>query len=150
MLSHSAMGLFLPLTTEQRIAKSTVIAVIEVKHVDNDKGQSKATVTQAVLGTKAGESIEVWDDWQIEANGSEGRISGRDPDLVVGKRYLIYLAKNQRGRLVTVQSSLDSLEVNGDKIDKEGQTGVESLADKLASIRAVVAQKKKAESGPRE
>jgi hypothetical protein len=64
---------------------------------------------------------------------------------VVGKRYLIYLAKNQRGRLVTVQSSLDSLEVIGDKINKEGRTGVESLADKLASIRAVVAQKQKAE-----
>jgi hypothetical protein len=145
MLCHPAMGFLVPLTTEQRIAKSTLIAVIEVKHVDDEKGRSGAIVIQAVLGTKAGERIEIWDDWQIEADGSESRISGRDPNLEVGKHYLVYLTKNQRGRLVTVQSSLDCLKVNGEKIHKEGEEGFEPLTDKLTRIRAILAQMRKAE-----
>jgi hypothetical protein len=145
MLCISTQAFFDPLTTEQRITNSTLIAVIEVTRVDDEKGQSKATVIQAVHGTQAGQSIEVWDDWQIEANGSESRISGRDPNLVAGKRYLIYLTNNKRGRLVTVQSSLDSIEVNGDRIKKEGQKTDEALADEIAHIRTVIARKKKAE-----
>lgn len=145
MLCISAQAFFEPLTSEQRISNSTLIAVIEVTRVDDEKGQSAATVIQAVHGTQAGQSIEVWDDWQVEANGSEGRISGRDPNLLVGKRYLIYLTKNKRGRLVTVQSSLDSIEINGTRIKKEGQGSDESIADDIAHIRTVIARKKKAE-----
>lgn len=143
MLCYSAMGFFLPLTAEQRIAQSTLIAVIEIKHVDHEKGRSEATVIQAVFGTKVCENIEVWDDWQIGANGSESRISGRDPVLEAGKRYLVYLSKNKRGRLVTVQSSLDCLEVIGEMIKKEGEEGLELLADKLARIRALLAKTQK-------
>jgi hypothetical protein len=144
-LCHSAMGSFLPFTTEQRVARSTVIAVIEVKQVDDEKGRSEATVIEAVRGTKAGESIQVWDDWQQEADGSESRISGRDPFLEVSKRYLVYLTKNKRGRLVTVQSSLDCLRVEGDKVNVEGDTGSEPLVDKLKRIRTILAEIQKAE-----
>jgi hypothetical protein len=144
-LCHTAMGFFLPLTTEQRIAQSTVIAVIEVKQVDDEKGRSEATVIEEVRGTKAGEKIEVWDDWHQEADGSESRISGRDPYLEVGKRYLIYLTKDKRGRLVTVQSSLDCLRVEGGKVNKEGETGSEPLVDKLKRIRTILAEIRGAE-----
>ncbi len=144
-LCHTATAFFLPLTTEQRIAQSTVIAVIEVKQVDNEKGRSEATVIEEVRGAKAGEKIEVWDDWQQEADGSESRFSGRDPDLEAGKRYLIYLTKSQRGRLVTVQSSLDCLRVEGGKVNKEEETGSEPLADKLKRIRTILAEIQKAE-----
>jgi hypothetical protein len=144
-LCHTAMAFFLPLTTEQRIAQSTVIAVIEIQQVDHEKGRSEATVIEEVRGAKAGDKIEVWDDWQQEADGSESRISGRDPYLEVGKRYLIYLAKGQRGRLVTVQSSLDCLRVEGDKVNKEEATGSEPLANKLKRIRTILAEIQKAE-----
>ena len=144
-LCRTAMGFFLPLTTEQRIAQATVIAVIEVKQVDDEKGRSEATVIEEVRGTKAGENIEVWDDWQQEADGSESRISGRDPYLEVGKRYLIYLTKDKRGRLVTVQSSLDCLRVEGRKVSKEEDLGSEPLADKLKRIRTILAEIQRAE-----
>jgi hypothetical protein len=143
-LCRTAMGFFLPLTTAQRVAQSTVVAVIEVKQVDEEKGRSEAIVIEGVRGTKAGDHIEVWDDWQQKADGSESRISGRDPYLEVGKRYLIYLTKEKRGRLVTVQSSLDCLRVEGGKVDKEGETGSEPLVDKLKRIRSLLADLQKA------
>ncbi len=146
-LCHTAMGFFLPLTTEQRIAQSTLIAVIEVKQVDDEKGRSEATVIEGVRGSKAGEKIEVWADWHQEADGSESRISGRDPYLEVGKRYFIYLKKDKRGRLVTVQSSLDCLRVEGDKVNKEGETGSEALVDKLKLIRAKIQKAEPAGAG---
>lgn len=143
-MCHVAMGFFLPFTHEQKIAKSSVIAVIEVKHVNNEKGISQATVIDAVLGTKVGEKIDVWDDWQLGDGGKEHRIDGRDAHFELGKRYLVYLTKNERGRLVTVQSSLDCLVVKGDTVQKVGENASESLVDKLLSIRDILSKLPKA------
>lgn len=145
-MSMSARASFRPLTTEQRIATSSLIAVVEVTKVADVKGVSRAIVIQSILGTGAGEVIDIWDDWQIAKDGIKSRISGRDPYLEVGKRYLVYLAKNPKGRLVTVQSSLDCLEVVGNKVKKEGEDGVEPLSDKLTGIRAILAKRKEAEN----
>jgi len=145
LLSISANAFFKPLTNEQRIQESNMIAVVEVMKVDDEKGHSGAVVIQSILGAKTGEKIEIWDDWQVNKDGTESRFNGRDPYLEVGKRYLVYLVKNARGRLVTVQSSLDCLEVVGKKVKKEGEEGFEPLSDKLTRIRAILAKQKKAE-----
>ena len=145
MLSVSAAAFFEPLTFEQRIQASSLIVVFEVLKVDYEMGRSGAVVIQSSLGAKPGDKIEIWDDWRINKDGVESRYNGRDPHLEVGKRYLAYLTMNARGRLVTVQSSLDCLEVVGEKVKKEGEEGFELLADKLERIRAVVAQRQKAE-----
>lgn len=143
-LSSAAQAFFVPFSTERRIAASSVIAVVEVTKVDPEKGISEATVIQAVLGSKAERKIEIWDDWITDQDGHESRMIERDASLEVGKRYFIYLTKNQKGRLVTVQSSMDCLEVVGKNVMKEGEDGFEPLADKLVKIGALIANRKEA------
>jgi len=143
MLGVSARAFVLPLTTEQRIEASCVIAVVDITKVNDEKGQSNARVVQALSGVKVGEIISIWDDWQLDSKGVESRFNGRDASFDVGKRYLVYLVKNNKGRMVTVQSSLDCLKVVGEQVEKEGEEGFESLSDKLAYIRAVLAKQKK-------
>lgn len=145
LFGSPARAFFGPLGPEQRIAASSLIAVAEVTKVDVGRGVSEANVAQAVLGTRNGDRIEIWDDWQIDKSGGKSRISGRDPVLEVGRRYLVYLVKNEGGRLVTVQSSLDALEVRGEKVEREGEDGFEPLADKLMRIKAVLAKRKQGE-----
>jgi len=142
-LPQTASGSFKPLTQQQRVAAASVIAVLEVKQVDENKGLSKAVVIEPLLGTKAGAELEIWDAWETNGNGIETRISGRDAYLQVGKRYLVYLNKNKRDRLVTLQSCLDCLEVEGDKILKQDRSGYEPLDERLKSIRALLEHKAK-------
>jgi hypothetical protein len=143
-LSPLAHAFFVPHTTEQRVAASSLIAVIEVTKVDAGKGVSEATVIQGLLGSKAKQKIEIWDDWRKDQEGHENRIYERDAVLEVGKRYLIYLTKNERGRLVTEQSFMDCLNIVGKNVQKEGEDGFEPLADKLAKIRTLIAGRKEA------
>lgn len=138
----SASAFFVPLTTEQRVDAASLIAVVDVTKVDDDRGVSEATVVRALLGSRAKDKLEIWDDWQVGKDGTGSRIAGRDPILEAGKRYLIYLTENRRGRWVTVQSSLDCLEVVGDKVELEGAEGFEPLVDKLGRLRALIADRK--------
>jgi len=55
------------------------------------------------------------------------------------------LTKNDRGRLVAVQSSLDSIEVKDNKIKKEDEDGFEALEDRLARIGTILAKIQTAE-----
>lgn len=147
----TAHAFFIPLTTEQRVKAASVIAVIKIDSVNHDEGFvlkefADAKVITGIVGSKAGEKIRVWDD----KDGKERSIAGRDPYLEEGKTYFIYLTKNEKGRLVTVQSSLDCLEVTGDQVEKEGGDGTESLAAKINLTRDLAARFTKAQSGPGE
>jgi hypothetical protein len=140
----------MPLTTEQRVKAASVIAVIKIDAVHHDqgfvlKGFSDAEVITGIVGAEAGQKIRVWDDTRVDKDGKEWSIAGRDPYLEEGKTYFVYLTRNEKGRLVTVQSSLDSLEITGDQIDKEGGEGTESLPLKIKRIRELVAKIAKAQ-----
>jgi hypothetical protein len=127
------------------VKAASVIAVIKIDAVDHDdgfvlKGFADAKVITGIVGAKAGEKIRVWDDTEVDKDGKEWSIAGRDPYLEEGKTYFIYLTKNEKGRLVTVQSSLDSLEVTGDQVEKEVGDGTESLAAKIKLTRELAAR----------
>lgn len=143
-LTSIAQAFFVPFTTEKRIAASSLIAVVEVTKIDAEKGVSEAKVIQALLGSTADQKIEIWDDWRKDQEGHESRMIERDASLEVGKRYFIYLTKNERGRLVTVQSFMDCLEIVGKNVKKEGEDGFEPLADKLVKSQALISNQKEA------
>ncbi len=140
LLNLTAQAFFVPFTTEQRVGAASLIAVVEVTGTDKESGFADATVIEGVLEAKAGRKVRIHDDW-VDAGGSRTRIAGRDAILEKGKRYLVYLGKNKRGEWVTVQSSLDALEVIGDRVAKEGAAGFEPLAAKLRKLRTLVAER---------
>jgi len=141
----SAEAFFIPLTTEERVAGAGVIAVIKVTDVDLEANHSDAVVIEDLKGCKKQEKIRIWDDAWIDKDGNTTYLSGRDAYLQEGKTYFIYLAKNGQGKLVTVQSSLDCLEVTDGNVKKEGADGVEPLEKKIAATRERIAELEKAE-----
>lgn len=142
LAAPSAHAFFVPLTTEQRIAGSSVIAVIKVTKVHQEANFAEAVVMVGLKGITAREKIKVWDDGQTDKEGNESYISGRDAYLEEGVTYFIYLTKNEKGKLVTVQSSLDCLKVNGDEVKKEGSEELESLEKKIVRTRESIAKQK--------
>jgi hypothetical protein len=145
LLTSTAQASFAPLTTAQRISAAKVIVVIKIEAVDYLKGVADAKVVTGIFGAKAGEMIKVWSERRVGKDGKEWYIGGRNPYFEKGKTYFIYLSRNEKGRLVTVQSSLDSLEVTSDQVDKEGGEGSESLVLKIKRTRELIAKTPKAQ-----
>ncbi|GAA5115820.1 hypothetical protein JIN84_19915 [Luteolibacter yonseiensis] len=139
---------FDPLTDEERVAASSVIAVIRVAHVHDEAPEfADVVVVQGLKGCAANENIKIWDEKFTSGDGGEYSISGRDAHLQEGETYLIYLARNKQGRLVTVQSSLDSLKVTDGKVEKQGGKGMETLEEKLARTRELIKKLDEPEAG---
>lgn len=141
-LPASARAFFVPMTIEQKVAGSSVIAVVKVTKIHRDSF-TEAIIVNGLLGAKVQEKIKIWNDVRIDKDGTRHATSGRDPFLEEGKTYLIYLNLNPQGKLVTVQSSLDAMEVTAKGIEKGGSGEFEPLERHLEKIRGLIEQAKK-------
>lgn len=130
LLLGQAHGFFAPLSSEERVRKSQIIAVVKAQKFDEKGTWVKAVVLNPLKGTALGATIEITLD---------STVAGRDPLLEPGKTYLIYLKKDERGKWVTPQSSLESLAVARGQVEKEGEEGTEPLQDKINRLKKLIA-----------
>lgn len=122
------------------VKSASIIAVIEVQKVNdlNDNTHSEAKIIHGLLGVNTGDKIIVEDAIFEDKPGEPYRITGRDPFLKEGKRYLIYLIKDKRGALITPHSASDAFEIKDDQVRDEFGDKIIPLDKRLDSIKKLI------------
>lgn len=128
---------FIPLTIRERVKAADIIAVITVDDYGSHLNSVGCTVSVSVYGTKKNEKLTL---------ATDSNIAGRDPYLQKGSAYLVFLKRDSRGRLVTVQSSLDAFAIKNGIVShwqvdvKAGRYLEPKLSDLLPELRQLVGE----------
>ncbi len=144
-IATTCHAFFVPLTTEDRVAQSDFIGIVDVAEESADDTWISISIVQILKGKSGkGDTISLFIGHDFEE---------RDPHLRKG-RYLIFLAQDDEDRWCTVQSCLDAFRIDGESIERwkahtqEGG-GRAPLEEALAEIRSFLDATKPGESSPR-
>lgn len=138
--SPVARAFYRPWGDAELVKTASIIAVIEVQKVKDlpDNTHCEAKIIHGLLGVTTGEKIIVEDAILEDESGKTSRISGRDPLLEEGKKYLIYLIKDNRGAFITPHSASDAFEVKDGQVREEFGKKLQPLDQRLNSIRKLI------------
>ncbi len=140
-ISSDVNGAFLQPPPEVRVAKSEVIAIIEVLDSNTGKEQSKVKIIQYLKGEMDVREITVWGEMS-DFGGEEAEFVGRNPWLQAGEKYLIFLRRNQNGRFITTISSNCCRKFKGDMLEPHYGRELGIARSEIDKVKVIIERQK--------